>query len=160
MKIISTNLQITSNNQKLYTIQYETQESDPVLLLGALSNYLQVLYENDHIALCQELTESLGNNKYHSWYLENITEAPTKEDIEKIANTLADLLNYTKDQAYCITLLNISPLTLAMDSTDDYYLLYNSDDYMLYESEKPDDIEDYEFFQIPYNGHNIYIIID
>ncbi len=69
MKTINTSLQITSNNQRLYTVSYTTTETDIQLIIDALTNYLQIIYENEHIKLNQDNMQYLGNGKYSFWYL-------------------------------------------------------------------------------------------
>lgn len=163
MKLISTNLQITSNNQKLYSVHYQTTEDDMVLVLNSLENYLQILFDNEHICLTGACTEPLCNNKYHSWYLEPIDtkEIPSWSKIKDLANYLEDYFGYQHDQAMHIVLLNLTPLTQALNTKYDSYIYYNTDDYIMEITEKPSEEWDYyDTINIPHINGNIYIIID
>lgn len=164
MKLISTNLQITSNNQKLYSVHYQTTEDDMILVLNSLENYLQILFDNEHITLTGACTELLGNNKYHSWYIEPIhtKEVPSWSKIKDLANYLEDYFGYQHDQAMHIVLLNLTPLTQALNTKYDSYIYYNTDDYTMEITEKPKSDEGayYDTINIPHINGNIYIIID
>lgn len=164
MKLISTNLQITSNNQKIYSVHYQTTEDDMVLVLNSLENYLQILFDNEHICLTKTYTEYLGNDKYHSWYLEPIhtKEIPSWSKIKDLANYLEDYFGYQHDQAMHIVLLNLTPLTQALNTKYNSYIYYNTDDYIMEITEKPqpEDFNYYDYINIPHINGNIYIIID
>ena len=164
MKLISTNLQITSNNQKLYSVHYQTTEEDFQLVLNSLENYLQILFDNEHICLTGNCTELLCNNQYHSWYIEPIhtKEIPSWSKIKDLANYLEDYFGYQYDQAMHIVLLNLTPLTQALNTKYDSYIYYNTDDYLMEITEKPksDEWDYYDTINIPHINGNIYIIID
>lgn len=164
MKLISTNLQITSNNQKIYSVHYQTTEDDMVLVLNSLENYLQILFDNEHITLTGNCTELLGNNQYHSWYIEPIhtKEIPSWSKIKDLANYLEDYFGYSQDQAMHIVLLNLTPLTQALNTKYDSYIYYNTKDYVmdLIEKPEPETCSYYNFINIPHIDGNIYIIID
>lgn len=163
MKLISTNLQITSNNQKLYTVYYQTTEDDLQLVLNSIENYLRIIYDNEHITLIKAYTEYLGDYKYHSWYLEPIEDLPTWNQIESIAGHLKDYFGYQHDQAMHIVLLNLTPLTQAINSKYDSYIYYNTNDYFMELSPnkpKSDKWDYYDYINIPHINGNIYIIID
>lgn len=164
MKLISTNLQITSNNQKLYSVHYQTTEDDMVLVLNSLENYLQILFDNEHITLTKDCTEYLGNNKYNSWYLEPILpgDVPSWDKIEYLARYLENYFGYQHDQAMHIVLLNLTPLTQALNTKYNSYIYYNTDDCIMDITEKPqpEDFNYYDYINIPHIDGNIYIIID
>jgi hypothetical protein len=164
MKLISTNLQITSNNQKLYSVHYQTTEKDFQLVLNSIENYLQILFDNEHITLTGDCTEPLCNNKYHSWYLEPIDtkEIPSWDKIKDLASYLENYFGYQHDQAMHIVLLNLTPLTQALNTKYDSYIYYNTDDYVMEITEKPqpEECSYYAFINIPHINGNIYIIID
>ena len=164
MKLISTNLQIPSNNQKLYSVHYQTTEKDFQLVLNSIENYLQILFDNEHITLTGDCTEPLCNNKYHSWYLEPIDtkEIPSWDKIKDLASYLENYFGYQHDQAMHIVLLNLTPLTQALNTKYDSYIYYNTDDYVMEITEKPqpEECSYYAFINIPHINGNIYIIID
>lgn len=163
MKLLNTQLQVTSNNQKLYTVNYETTEDDLTLVLNSIENYLRILYDNEHITLTEAYTEKLGYNKYHSWYLEPIPskEIPTWDTIRELAIHLENYFGYQHDQAMHIILLNLTPLTQALNTKYDSYIYYNTDDYFMeLFPDKPEDLESYDYINIPHTNGNIYIIID
>lgn len=164
MKLISTNLQITSNNQKIYSVHYQTTEDNMILVLNSLENYLQILFDNEHICLTGACTELLCNNQYHSWYIEPIhtKEIPSWSKIKDLANYLEDYFGYQHDQAMHIVLLNLTPLTQALNTKYDSYIYYNTDDYIMEVTEKPksDEWDYYDTINIPHINGNIYIIID
>lgn len=164
MKLLNTQLQITSNNQKLYSVYYRTTEDDMVLVLNSIENYLRILFDNEHICLTKDCTECLGNDKYHSWYIEPIhtKEIPSWSKIKDLANYLEDYFGYQYDQAMHIVLLNLTPLTQALNTKYDSYIYYNTDDYIMEITEKPqpEECSYYSFTNIPHINGNIYIIID
>lgn len=164
MKPIFTNLRITSNNQKLYTVYYKTTEDDFQLVLNSIENYLRILFDNEHITLTEDCTEHLGNDKYHSWYIEPIDtkEIPSWDTIESLARYLENAFGYQHDQAMHIVLLNLTPLTQALNTKYNSYIYYNTDDYMMEITEKPqpEDFDYYDYINIPHIDGNIYIIID
>lgn len=163
MKLIDTQLQITSNNQKLYSVYYETTEEDGILVINSLENYLQILFDNEHICLTKTYTEYLGNNKYHSWYLEPIDtkEVPDWDTIHELALHLENYFGYQHDQAMHIILLNLTPLTQALNTKYDSYIYYNTDDYVMDFTEKPSkEWGYYDIINIPHINGNIYIIVD
>lgn len=163
MKLINTQLHITSNNQKLYSVYYQTTEDDLTLVLESIENYLRILYDNEHITLIKTNTEYMGDNKYHSWYLEPIPskEIPDWDILNDIASYLENYFGYHHDKAMHIVLLNLTPLTQALNTKYDSYIDYNTD-YMLMElsPDKPEDLESYDYINIPNINGNIYIIID
>lgn len=164
MKLLNTQLQVTSNNQKLYTVYYETTEDDLTLVFNSIENYLRILYDNEHITLTKAYTEYLGNNKYHSWYLEPIPtkEVPDWDTLNYIASYLETYFHYPHDQAMHIVLLNLTPLTQALNTKYDSYIYYNTDDYFMEITDKAPSEEwgYYDTINIPHINGNIYIIID
>lgn len=154
MKRISTQLQITSNNQKLYTVTYTTYEQDMQLVIEALTNYLQILYENEHIKLTADNVQYLGNNTYSFWYIEPI-ETLTQNEIELFAALLAKAFHYNFDQAHAITLANLTPIQEAIKNPKYAYIYYNTDDYLM-QTTHP--YEDCESIQIPWNENTIITI--
>lgn len=163
MKLLNTQLHITSNNQKLYSVYYQTTEGDLTLVLESIENYLRILYDNEHITLIKTNTEYMGDDKYHSWYLEPIPskEIPDWDTLNDIASYLENYFGYHHDKAMHIVLLNLTPLTQALNTKYDSYIDYNTD-YMLMElsPDKPEDLESYDYINIPHINGNIYIIID
>lgn len=164
MKLIDTQLQITSNNQKLYSVYYQTTEEDRGLVIDSLENYLQILYDNEHICLTQTYTEYLGNDKYHSWYIEPILpgDLPSWDAIEYLARYLENFFGYQHDKAMHIVLLNLTPLTQALNTKYNSYIYYNTEDYVMDLTEKPqpEDFNYYDYINIPHIDGNIYIIVD
>lgn len=105
----------------------------------------------------------MENDKYHSWYLEPIPskEIPDWDTLNDIASYLENYFGYHHDKAMHIVLLNLTPLTQALNTKYDSYIDYNTD-YMLMElsPDKPEDLESYDYINIPHINGNIYIIID
>ena len=165
MKLINTQLQITSNNQRLYSVYYQTTEEDQILVLNSLENYLQILYENESICLTKTYTEYLGDNKYHSWYLEPIPskEIPNWDIIDDIAFHLENYFSYQHDKAIHIVLLNLTPLTQALNTKYDSYIYYNTDDFIMdipTTNPPSDEWDYYDTINIPHLNGNIHILID
>lgn len=162
MKLLDTQLQVTSNNQKLYMVYYETTEDDLTLVLHSIENYLRILYDNEHITLIKAYTKYLGDNKYHSWYLEPIPskEIPDWDTLKNIASYLEDYFGYPLDKAMHIVLLNLTPLTQALNTKYNSYIHYNTYDDFMELSDKPKDLDSHDYYNIPHINGNIYIITD
>lgn len=156
MKTINTSLQITSTNQKLYTVSYTTTETDIQLIIDALTNYLQIIYENEHIKLTQDNMQYLGNNKYSFWYIEPI-ETLTQLEIDQFAHLLTHTFYYSYDQAHAITLANLTPIQEAIKNPKNAYIYYNTDDYIM-QTTVPYDDEDAIIIQ--WGSKQIYIYPD
>lgn len=162
MKLINTQLQITSNNQKLYSVYYETTEGDLTLVVESIENYLRILYDNEHITLIKTNTEYLGDDKYNSWYLEPIPskEIPEWDTLNDIASYLENYFGYPHDKAMHIVLLNLTPLTQALNTKYDSYISYITNDLVMEVTDKPKDLDSHDYIDIPHINGNIYIIID
>lgn len=162
MKLINTQLQITSNNQKLYSVYYETTEDNPILVLESLENYLRILFDNEHITLTSFHTEKLSNNKYNSWYLEPIPskEIPDWDTLNYIASYLENYFGYHHDKAMHTVLLNLTPLTQVLNTKYDSYISYITNDLVMEVTDKPKDLDSHDYIDIPHINGNIYIIID
>lgn len=164
MKLLNTQLLVTCNNQKLYSVYYETTEDDLQLILESMENYLRILFDNEHITLTTFHTEKLGNNKYNSWYLEPIPskEVPDWNTIHELALHLENYFRYPHDKAMHIVLLNLTPLTQALNTKYNSYIYYNTDDYFMELTDKKPSEEwgYYDTINIPHINGNIYIIID
>ena len=164
MKLLNTQLQVTSNNQKLYMVYYQTTEDDLQLVINSIENYLRILFDNEHITLIKAYTEYLGDDKYNSWYLEPIPtkEVPDWDTINELARYLEGYFGYQHDRAMHIVLLNLTPLTQALNTKYDSYINYNTyDDFMEVTPDRSsEDLDSHDYINIPHINRNIYIIID